>query len=369
MKHLLRPKRDAHGSAACRPDGDYRGVRAVVHRAGMASCARAAGWGDLGTGQTHGDGGVAGDGVGARALLSQVPSGIEPRTLVGAGGGSTVAGGTAGGVGANRTGGDGAGRHDRAAVGRADCSPRNLSRSGAFEPGAFCENPWSAVVEFDAVGAGALGTAGVGATVSDGVVSVRALLSRAGSDPPVADRAGTTNPTGGGSVVTPPREGGRGRQPLRGPGVAGRPAQQTARGHPVASRCRALRAGPRAPGRSTGSSPQEGPTAADAGASARRSGHLLDIPDPAPLVQPGRADRGDRQWYGGVVSRRQTTGAPPLGTGARSPQRFRAASLSLHRPMGNGAGHTRLVRSTLASGGHLRRGPRAPRGRDPAPVV
>lgn len=76
------------------------GVRAVIYRAGMASCARAAGRGDPGAGQTHGDGGVAGDGVGARALLSQVPSGIEPYALVGAGGQSAAAGGTAGGVGA-----------------------------------------------------------------------------------------------------------------------------------------------------------------------------------------------------------------------------------------------------------------------------
>jgi hypothetical protein len=38
------------------------GVRAVIYRAGMASCAGTVGWCGLGAGQTHGDGGVAGDG-------------------------------------------------------------------------------------------------------------------------------------------------------------------------------------------------------------------------------------------------------------------------------------------------------------------
>ena len=66
MKHLLRPKRDVHGSAACRPNEDYRGVRAAIFRAGMASCARAARRGDLGPRPTHGDGGVTGDEIRAR---------------------------------------------------------------------------------------------------------------------------------------------------------------------------------------------------------------------------------------------------------------------------------------------------------------
>lgn len=75
----------------------------------MASCARR---GDLGARPTHGDGGVTGDGIWARMLLSQVPSGIEPRSLIGAGGESAIAGGTAGGVGADGAGGDEAGRYD-----------------------------------------------------------------------------------------------------------------------------------------------------------------------------------------------------------------------------------------------------------------
>jgi len=45
-------------------------------------------------------------------LLSQVPSGIEPCPLIGAGGGSAIAGGTAGGVDADGAGGDKAGRYD-----------------------------------------------------------------------------------------------------------------------------------------------------------------------------------------------------------------------------------------------------------------
>ena len=76
---------------------------------GMASCAR---WGDLGARLTHGDGGVTGDGIRARMLLSQVPSGIEPRPLIGAGGRSAIAGGASGGVGADGAGGDKAGRYD-----------------------------------------------------------------------------------------------------------------------------------------------------------------------------------------------------------------------------------------------------------------
>ena len=67
--------------------------------------------------------------------------------------------------------------------GERDCNPGIYRDPVRSSQGAFCENQWSAMVEFDAVGAGALGTAGVGATISDGVVSVRALLSRARSDP------------------------------------------------------------------------------------------------------------------------------------------------------------------------------------------
>jgi len=39
MRHFLRPKRDVQGNAACRPDENYRGVRAVIYRAGIPSFA------------------------------------------------------------------------------------------------------------------------------------------------------------------------------------------------------------------------------------------------------------------------------------------------------------------------------------------
>src|SRR4051812_22245100 len=61
--------------------------------------------------------------------------------------------------------------------------------------------------------------------------------------------------------------------------------------------------------------------------------------------------------------------ADPLGAAARPRPALRPAGPALHRPGAGAAADRPLVRPEVAAGGHLPRGPRPPRRRDPAAVV
>src|SRR5512144_1776425 len=83
MMPFLRPKREVHGSAACRHDDDYRGVRTVIHGARLASYTRATGRGDPSSRQAHDHLGITGYGSGTGTPVSQIPSGPQSSLLVG----------------------------------------------------------------------------------------------------------------------------------------------------------------------------------------------------------------------------------------------------------------------------------------------
>jgi hypothetical protein len=102
---------------------------------------------------------------------------------------------------------------------------------------------------------------------------------------------------------------------------------------------------------------------------ADRSGHTLGTGHGARLVRRGRPGGRDLFCYRGLAPRRLAGSTDPLGAAARSAKPLRPAGPALHRSRPRAAADRPLVRPALAGRGHLPRGARPSRRRDPAPVV
>ena len=108
--------------------------------------------------------------------------------------------------------------------------------------------------------------------------------------------------------------------------------------------------------------------AAQPGRAPAQPAHALAQGQHRGLVRPRHAPARHRLRHRALASPRPA-GGDPLGAGARPERREGAAGLPLHRSQGRSGRHPALVRSPLANRDHIRRGPSAPRRRNPAAVV
>src|SRR5712692_9000918 len=169
QRTLSQEKPDA--LAAFRDDSAAGSLCATLFRAGLAPCPSAGPRGAAGTGQTHREQLLAGDGLGAGAPLYQLSSGVEPGTMVGPASRADSAGADRPAAGARRGCPRTGGRRYRGAAQRApDQSQGVLPRCRTLFPhtwGALC---WVEVCLDDGLGPRPLGPAGVGLALFDGAV-------------------------------------------------------------------------------------------------------------------------------------------------------------------------------------------------------
>lgn len=137
----------------------------------MAPGAGARGGRDFGAGETHGQQLLAGDGISLGSARYQLSSGVDPRALVHVASGEDFAGRDRHGIHPSRSDDRAGSRRYRGAAQRTqDPGEGVLPGCGALVAQTRSEVLWVEVGRNDGLGAGALGTAGLGVALFDRVV-------------------------------------------------------------------------------------------------------------------------------------------------------------------------------------------------------
>src|SRR6185312_1398429 len=252
---------------------------------------------------------------------------------------------------------------------QADRGEGDLSRSCPLLARAFCQSQRPALDQPDAVGPDPLGGAGLGVALSDGAGALGALCSRTRTAAQDPDRLGPTDGPASPPLDGTARAGAGCRQQLCRSGAAGRlgPARGDLH-HPAAPGCGFIQTGAAAPSRNKGTPADQGHAPAQACRSARGGDNALaDHPCVGP-VWPGGSRHRVLLGHRRVASCRIAGRADPLGSAARSAGPLRSAGLLVHRSGPPTPADPDLVHPALAGRGHLPRGARPSRGREPVGV-
>src|SRR3954454_19379669 len=222
----------------------------------------------------------------------------------------------------------------------------------------------------DAPGPGPVGRAHLGASVPHRAGTFGALLPRARQAAQKADGLGKADGPPGTSLAARARGRAAGRQQLRPSGVPGDAGSAwPPRHHAPAAGCGAVRAGAASPARDGRAAAYQRRTPAEPLRGAAGWQHMLAAGGHARLVWGAGARGRDLFSYRHLAPCRLAGPTNPLGAAARSAATLRPAGTALHRSRLRPATGRALVRPTLADGGHLPRGARPSRRRNPASVV
>ncbi|CAA9360122.1 MAG: hypothetical protein AVDCRST_MAG40-3427, partial [uncultured Gemmatimonadaceae bacterium] len=341
-----------------------------VRRADLAEGAGADRRRDPRAGAAHRRVGAAGGRPRRGAGLRLLPPGAQPPALVGPGGRAPAAGAVAPRLRPARRAGGGRPRRDAGApLGAQDRRARDPPRPGPLVARPLRQGQRPALVLAHGACARAVGQPGLGPAVPDRAGAVRTLRARARGAAQAADGLGAAGAAPARPLAAWAAHRRGGRPELRRARAAACGARPCLRCGAPAARRPPVR--PAAPAHA----PHDRPPARRR----RAPAHPCATPEPrrhalAPagdrrLVRRRRARGGGRLRHRRLAPHRPAGRAGALGAGAGSRRRVRPPGTPVHRPR-RGAGRSpRLVRPALVGGGDLRRGPAAPRRRNPAPVV